>query len=521
MLRLEGLSPVRGALLVSALAAALLLPPLGARVIASSDEARFALLARDIVTRGAWLDARVRGEVYRNKPPLLPWAIAALSRPAGGVSAATARAPVAAAAIATVAITFLLGHALHGARVGLWAALIVLTSYGFFEHAERVLPDMLVALFATCALRGLWLAAARGRPPRAFYAWTALAVFAKGPMGLLPLAVAVAWLAAEAGAKGVRRLWSPGGAVIFVALTLVWLVPSLRLGSGTYVQGVVRQDWLAWYVGLSSPKALEHLVVGLLPWTLLLPLALGAVARAPLTPALRLELAALAVPLALVLSSRNQLARYLLPCYPWAALLIAWWLDRLAGAPSRAARALGLAAAAAALALVPALVVARPSARHWVPVLAPALAPAAAGVLVAGAALGAGLIRARARLAIYGGAAGMALALGWGVWPYSAWTNATYDYPRLAAAINRQAGTSAAAVYATNMTLQIDFYAGHDLPALRSPTDVRRVLASPGHPIVAIDSPTWRASGEDLKRQVTALARVPIAGDDFTLFTRR
>ncbi len=40
-------------------AAALTVPPLGGRSISTSHEARFALLARDIVERGAWFEARV------------------------------------------------------------------------------------------------------------------------------------------------------------------------------------------------------------------------------------------------------------------------------------------------------------------------------------------------------------------------------------------------------------------------------------------------------------------------------
>src|SRR5690242_18682535 len=67
------------ALLVVAGAAALILPWLGQRVISTSHEARFAVLAQDMLSRGAWFDARVGGEVYRNKPPLFPWSVAALS----------------------------------------------------------------------------------------------------------------------------------------------------------------------------------------------------------------------------------------------------------------------------------------------------------------------------------------------------------------------------------------------------------------------------------------------------------
>ena len=74
------------ALLVSAFTALLVLPPVGHHLIVKSDEARFALLARDMVRRGVWFAAEVEGEQYRNKPPLFPWSIAVLSRIRGAVT---------------------------------------------------------------------------------------------------------------------------------------------------------------------------------------------------------------------------------------------------------------------------------------------------------------------------------------------------------------------------------------------------------------------------------------------------
>ena len=66
---------MKRALLVTLFAAILVLPPLGARQIVSGDEARFAVLAQDMLKRGTWFDARVRDQRYRNKPLMYPWAI--------------------------------------------------------------------------------------------------------------------------------------------------------------------------------------------------------------------------------------------------------------------------------------------------------------------------------------------------------------------------------------------------------------------------------------------------------------
>src|SRR5262249_29687828 len=112
---------LRVALLVSLFAALLVLPPIGHHQIVKSDEARFALLARDMISRGAWLDAQVEGERYRNKPPLYPWTIAALSRLRGAVTETTAQLPSALASVIAVLFTCLLGDRLFGRRAGVWA----------------------------------------------------------------------------------------------------------------------------------------------------------------------------------------------------------------------------------------------------------------------------------------------------------------------------------------------------------------------------------------------------------------
>src|SRR4029453_18593874 len=75
----ESCGVLRYAVLVALFAALLVLPPLGRRVIVSADEARFAMLAQDMMKRYSWTDAHVRDRHYRNKPLLYPWMIRVLS----------------------------------------------------------------------------------------------------------------------------------------------------------------------------------------------------------------------------------------------------------------------------------------------------------------------------------------------------------------------------------------------------------------------------------------------------------
>src|SRR5262249_26973621 len=159
-----------------------------------------------------------------------PWSIAVASRPAGAVTEATAQLPVALAAMATAAFTALLAARLFGPRAGLTAGLVVVTTNGFFLQTQVLLPDTLMVAGMTAATYAFWMAAGEGGAARrgwlaAFYGALALALFAKGPAGLLPILPAAAWLWTTARWRGLARLWSPTGALLFAAITLAWLAP--------------------------------------------------------------------------------------------------------------------------------------------------------------------------------------------------------------------------------------------------------------------------------------------------------
>jgi len=73
---------------------------------------------------------------------------------------------------------------------------------------------------------------------------------------------------------GLRRLVSPLGALAFVVVSAVWLLPYLFAGSRSFAHGVVWEDWLAWYLGIPQPRKIASklldLAKGSIPWTTLL-----------------------------------------------------------------------------------------------------------------------------------------------------------------------------------------------------------------------------------------------------------
>jgi 4-amino-4-deoxy-L-arabinose transferase-like glycosyltransferase len=509
---------IRRAALVAAFAAALVLPPLGAKFIVTGDEARFAVLAQDMLTRGTWFDARVRNARYRNKPLLYPWAIKVLSLPGGRVTETTARLPVALAAVTAVFFTTLLGTQLFGPPAGVAAGLITATSYGIFAYSQIVLPDMLVVAFGMAALSAFWASASYppGRLALAgFYAALALGGAAKGPMGLLPALVVVVWLLTEEGVRGLRRLGSAFGLLILLVGTAVWLVPFLTSGSRTYGRSVVWDDWLIWYLGSPRPlKMLNFLLdaaAGLIPWTPLLVLPLLALRREWRNAPYRYAFLAWIVPLAVLLFSQNHRARYLLPTYPAAALLVAWWADRHGRERTRAVVAVTVLTAVGGLIGLTALALpwVDPAERQLVAYFWwKAGLVAAGGVGVFAFACWA-LFTGRPRALVGGVALGTAVLFAGGAAIHAGWVNRGQDYRELAALVERHSGGGDVGITGGRF-FSIDFYLGRALTPVRTVPAFDAWVGRADRPVVVVSGRVWDVMRGQVRPDVEVLATMPV-----------
>ena len=521
--RMHSGARLRDGLLVVTLAAALVLPPVGHRLIVTSHEARFALVAGDMLARHVWFDARLRGQPYRNKPPLHPWSIVACSWWTGRVTERSALLPSALATIATVLGTFLLGDGLFHRRAGLWAALVLLTSYGVFAHSQMILPDTPMVAFGVLAGYCFWRAVTRPESRMAmigFYAMLALGVFTKGPAGLLPLVVAAVWLWTEHGASGLRRLWSLRGTALFIALSLVWLIPFLALGTERFVGDVLWSDWLYYYLRSPSPRAIGsqvfELFAGFLPWTLLAPLAIIHAVRTRSEPAVRFAVLWFAVQFILIMASTNQRIRYLLSLYPGAALLVGWWAadDRRHHRPLRTVVVVGAIVIALGAAAVNLMGVTLP---RDLPSRTSLVVPLS-GLLLIALGLGCGLWRGRPALLTTGVAAGMVVALAASIWPYNDWINTTRNFKALAATIERHAASGDVGVFASKGDyLQIDYYLRRDLTPLMLMAELEAYVMKPGRPLVVINQENWDRWHRQLPPQLRVLDTIGVGGEAIRL----
>src|SRR5712664_3822094 len=222
--------------------------PIGRAPIWDPNDARWVLLARDVVEHGHWLVPEIRGVPNEGlyKPHLYTWSIA-------------------------------LGSLLWSVRAGVVAGLILSTTSNYFAFAHHSIADVMMTSFMVWALYFLLRARRDGslRPLLGFYACVGAAMLSKGPPGLAALLAAVMATALEGGRPALRRLRPAVGALMLGVLALFWIVPYLVAARPAFVHEVLLGEYALWFLG---PHGLGYRIAHLptvllyfLPWTLFLP----------------------------------------------------------------------------------------------------------------------------------------------------------------------------------------------------------------------------------------------------------
>lgn len=102
-----------------------------------------AQIARNMLTSGDWVTARLDGIPYLEKAPLIYWLIAE-SYKFFGVSDWAARIPMVLAAIALAWLTTAFGMWAFGRRAGFYAGLCISTCFGLFLFTRILIPDVML-----------------------------------------------------------------------------------------------------------------------------------------------------------------------------------------------------------------------------------------------------------------------------------------------------------------------------------------------------------------------------------------
>lgn len=198
------------------------------------DEPRYVLVGKQMAETGYWLIPHRGIEAYAEKPPLFFWLMGSVYRLTGSLNL-TAVLPSLLAGLGVLLLVFDLGARLWSTRVGLLAALGLLSTIQFVWQARVGQIDMVLCLTTTLSLYAL-LRHSQVAPDLRLWllAWAAagLGIMTKG-VGFLPL-LALLPIAAlrRAGWPGLApRLGSPletaAGPLALAGVLAAWLVPLL------------------------------------------------------------------------------------------------------------------------------------------------------------------------------------------------------------------------------------------------------------------------------------------------------
>jgi 4-amino-4-deoxy-L-arabinose transferase-like glycosyltransferase len=296
-------------------------------------EPREGLVVREMLASGNWLvPARPEGEPAR-KPPLYYWLAAPALRAVTDHPEFALRLPSAVCATAAVLGVWATARAVFGAAAGLPAALVLATAFEWIRGATSARVDMTLAAALSLVFIAWVFAVERGGRGWPWLAalGMALGTLAKGPVALvLPALAAFVFWAVRRERHVVARLGALRAVAAATFLAGAWYVAAFLRQGPELLDVVARENLLRFVDAEAGATGHAHStgylvplgLVGLLPWTPLLVLAILPLRARPRRPAAVFAAAWSATGVVFFSLAAAKRSVYLLPIYPALALLL-------------------------------------------------------------------------------------------------------------------------------------------------------------------------------------------------------
>ncbi len=343
-----------------------------------------AQIAKNMLTSGDWVTARLDGVLYLEKSPLIYW-LMAISYKIFGVTDWAARLPVALASIGLALLSAFFAMWAFGRRAGFYAGLCMSTCVGLFLFTRIQIPD--VMLTSTVALAMWAFLRALDENETSPRLWAAILAASLGTGLLLKSLIALVFPVAAAllylffaRQLFLRRTWQRlrplSGTLIILLIAVPWhLLATLRnppyfawtlkSGPGLYhgfLWFYLINEQLLRFLNLRYPRDYNTVprlyfwlfhFIWLFPWSVYFP-AIAKLSFKPVDRAGQTRLLALCwIGFILVFFTFSTTQEYYsMPCYPALALLLGSAMASEGKWVPRGTRALGLITAIAALACI-------------------------------------------------------------------------------------------------------------------------------------------------------------------------
>ncbi len=313
----------------------LFVPYLFLRDFSPQNELRYLCIADEALRDGHLFGFMHHGSPYADKPPLYLWIVMGLKSLTGSHSLGLISLF---SLLPAFAIIFILSYWIKDllGKEGIIATLLLLmTTTLFVGPALFVRMDMLMCLFMVLALYSFYkIYAGTGGPyqPWLLVLWLFMAVFTKGPLGLiLPLVSMLTFLVVKKQLRTWKRYLGWQQWIALLALFVLWFgIVWLEKGTG-YLYDLTFNQTVNRAVDAFHHKEpvyfyFKALLYAVAPWTLLVFSAIWTGIRRRLFTGDRLQFFCIIclTQFAVLSLISSKLAIYLLPVIPFLLLLTVW-----------------------------------------------------------------------------------------------------------------------------------------------------------------------------------------------------
>ena len=333
---------------MAVLALVLTMPALGLADFYSKGEPREAIVAYTMLEHGNWILPINNGGDIPYKPPFFHWCIALCSLLQGYVSELTSRLPSAIALVLMAVGGFKFFARRRGVGLALIATVLTLTAFEVHRAGTNCRVDMVNTAFMVGALYLMYAWWERGKHALPWLAILCMsgAALTKGPVGiLLPCFVMGVFMLTQR-----ENVWSAFwrmalSALCAMLLPLLWYYAAWQQGGDEFLR-LVKEENVDRLLGKMSYESHENpfwynfitLITGWLPYTLMLLCSLFVLpwkqfSKTRLVQSIRkadsLQMftwLSFGLILFFYCIPKSKRSVYLLPCYPFMAMLMAQYI---------------------------------------------------------------------------------------------------------------------------------------------------------------------------------------------------
>ncbi len=305
---------------------------LGAAALFEPDEGRNADKARDILLLNDWVTPYTNFVPALDKPIFFSW-LGAISYKIFGVSEFSARLPSALAGLAGLIIIYFFGKRFLSAGAGLWGSLVRASSVEYLLLSRIVIFDVPLTLAVTLSLCTFYWAQRSENTTRkrllyaSMYAGAGVGMLIKGPIGLiLPGIVILSYIVTTKKWRLLREMNLFGGVLLVFVIAAPWYVWCEIRNPGYLRYFLWEENFVRYFTPHFNRREpwyyfLGVLLVGFIPWTLLIPFALRYAWETLRDDTILFLVLWAGLPLVFFSLSSAKMPQYILPIYPAVALL--------------------------------------------------------------------------------------------------------------------------------------------------------------------------------------------------------